>query len=1187
MIQLTGNNLRKRQQELNNKVNEAFANETNFEDIKNEPGVTDVDKIFKIDLAAKYKNVDYIVEVLKSGDSLYVSRVLKKCPWLYDENYSIVINTDYLHHNVFPFMSIKMKKKLLTAVSIAIESEKRAAEFYNYCLRIKFNNLADKFLLRTSESFKLNCLENGIINSDIKYLKLFIGNSFALLEAYIDKLSEWQSINLIEFRHLYAISDELYLNLLEKHVKINKFRKNELGLRISKHIMTKHKNRVLKNPKLYVTILNKIKLVRHSNVNDAKMYVISLMPKETSEFWDMNFYKTYKYIIEIIPEHERYTFLQKTFTGRYPSDEFEMNKSFFDQNYYNLMSLTEQEDWALRHIASRKELLGAGRDYIWYKFVNFEKAFVEIKKYIKMTTDHNKRTDIIKVLVESAKNQYDLEQLLKYYYERHVNESKNSKEAFLNKVLRCHKVFKFNNDCWEAFDKILHSLNVYNVLGHEASANLKVVSLLYHILHNKSMPHSLQKYLNSEMSSYNFKCYVDDFTNEEKQTLYKYIFNFYINKIESFSTLPKDSKELEETKSKVTLYIHFLLEFMAMYKKQKNDIPEIVMKFIKLDWNSFRYQQILEEKSEEKISERKLLKCMKENAYRLVDTLGDLKSVISDNWSFRMNTFLKKLRIYFVSDISKEYLKFFQQLLLEKVLQHRVAATAVFSIFQLSDEASKIDFMKNYAPKSAKIDHVNVDPVHLNIQENICRFACYSRPPVPLSSVIMYLKGDYVRYCLPMFNMYLANLPQPLCLKFVESIIQFPISVQKHGLRLAFKCFDADNLTKLVLDCWRKTKNVSLRSVIYRAFFKKNMEEDSRELFDVLKTLTADIKEDDDDELFNIIMRNKLSEEFLGEFYEIVWNTVQKFSNNQTNLLRKLNMIHCVDDSLRLMKKDILKSIIDEHLETVFNESMVEINDSNANLIGVKWELTAHYIVYFTNSEEDRKESIEVAKTIIQRCIENWNKVVGDVYLYRRICYDLIKKLDRKSLSDDAINYESSTCVFEAILEKLQSSLPIYEIYIFVWKLRLKMITGKLIEAHRKKCTDENKVEMTVETAVIYGKEIGKLIAEFVEKNLYYSYFTNHIVEMVIDYIYDIISSNITTVKYHDILVAFTRGLLECNTSEARSFALQVLPQDPEEECNLNAFKEVFESLRGQADMELNSCLYEKYYSDCKRRRFL
>ncbi|KAF9795969.1 hypothetical protein SFRURICE_010066, partial [Spodoptera frugiperda] len=141
MIILTGKNLGERHKDLNAKVKEAREKRVDFDELKRTPEQSDVDKLFKIALASKYINIDYIVEVLKCGDPLYISKALK-CVWMYDDKYAHIINPDNLQNNIIPFMSTKMKKKMLTAVSMHVRNESRAAEFYNYCMNIGCPNIA-------------------------------------------------------------------------------------------------------------------------------------------------------------------------------------------------------------------------------------------------------------------------------------------------------------------------------------------------------------------------------------------------------------------------------------------------------------------------------------------------------------------------------------------------------------------------------------------------------------------------------------------------------------------------------------------------------------------------------------------------------------------------------------------------------------------------------------------------------------------------------------------------------------------------------------------------------------------------------------------------------------------------------------------------------------------------------------
>ncbi|KAL0810978.1 hypothetical protein ABMA28_010271 [Loxostege sticticalis] len=1190
MVTLTGNSLPKRQQELNNQVIEAASKNIPFEVIKAGKETTDVDRLFKIDLAAKYRNTDYILETLKSGDPLYISRVLKKCHWLYDDEFSNIINTDFLHHNVFPLMSIKMKKKLLAALTMNITNENRAADFYHYCKKTKLDNLAEKFLIFTSESFKLDLIQRSIhdIPQRDKYFKSLFGASFTLFEAYLQQ-DAWTNNVLHECSYLYSVSDVKYLDMLEKHLKIKSGQDFTLGLRISKDIVVKHKKRILEKPDLYLSILNLGKLLRHSSRNEVEFFAIFLLPNNLSEFWRKSNQTKFKQIINVAQDDEKYAFAKKIFADKYHNEEFEMFKQFYDEKYYNLMTSVEREAWALKHLASGQEILGSGKDYVWYQFLKFDKAFEEIKKCILTATDKNKRADLLEVLVRSAKSNEELEKVFGYYYQRHANERKQNKNDFLHTVLNHHNVFKFDDKCWEAFNKILGSLKVYDASG---DAEFKIVAIIYHILNDKAMPDALIQYMESAMAMYSVKIYIENVDAESKTKVYDYIFKFYMDRILKFEPGTKDDK--------LVLNMHFLLELMALFEKTKADIPNIILEFVNCDRDSYKYQQILQGSVLPTLTENDLLKLLKKDSKLVIEKLPEVKRVIDDSWNFKMKHLLNKVKVYFSNDIAKEFIILFNELLTQ-ISYSKTANAAVYGIFQLSEEDYKISFLNKYAPQSAKIEHDTIDRTLLYTQEAICRLACYSRPPVPLSNMLMYLKGDYVHFCLPMFNRYLTNLPMPLCLKFVESLIDAPVSIQKHGLRLAFQCFSAENLKKLVLDAWKNTKNVSIRSVIYKALFEKTANEPDNELCEALKALTLDLHDTDDDELFGLLKYDvkKLPADFIGDFVEALWAAVSVFKDNEQNITRKTFVIKLMDDKMFLMKKETLKGIVSEHVKSMFGneDKNIQYDEKCKDLHLSKWELDAHYIEYYTSNESDLSESIEMAKFIVRRCLEQWNDVACDIYVFRKLYLEFIENLDQirfvpiagtcGALLPDTKSFENAIPIFEAILADLQTTLPLHEIYIHVWNLRVIITNRRVIKESRLGYPTDVGVKAIEETGVKFGKEVGNMVKQAAENNTYFAYFSEDIKDLICNGARNIElhlrHGREISIKQEDIELSIARGLLELNTKETSILALQILPLN--KKCNLDLYKSVYNVLKENPDTEIQCCLFKKFSSDCKRRR--
>ncbi|XP_028169404.1 uncharacterized protein LOC114359286 [Ostrinia furnacalis] len=202
-IKLFGS-LPQRQRDYNKQVKEAFEKYDSFEQIKDMPELSDLDRQFKLDLAIAFKHSEYILAVLQSGEPLTTERVIQKCSWLYDDEFSTIIEPDYLDKHIFNSMSMKMIGKLLSEISSRVKNKSRLNSFYEYC--------------------KSNCVnKNAVIR---------------------------------KCNHLYEHSHKKYLDLLEKYEDALTACACNLSRKMTKIILSKHHRRIQKKPSLYIKILN-------------------------------------------------------------------------------------------------------------------------------------------------------------------------------------------------------------------------------------------------------------------------------------------------------------------------------------------------------------------------------------------------------------------------------------------------------------------------------------------------------------------------------------------------------------------------------------------------------------------------------------------------------------------------------------------------------------------------------------------------------------------------------------------------------------------------------------------------------------------------------------------------------------------------------------------------------------------
>ncbi|CAB3236620.1 unnamed protein product [Arctia plantaginis] len=183
---LSGDSLGERHRRLNLQVNEAAtAGQVSAQDFEALTEQTAVDRLIKIDIAIKLKNVDYIVKSLKDDDMLYVSRALK-CKWLLERR--DIVNPNYLEDVLYPQMVLPAISKFKHWLYINLSDPVACQEFYEYYKNIKFD-FAVKFLRHCDNEFLLKEFPKVLTQINPHYLKVLGEKCPKLVKIYYDSFS--------------------------------------------------------------------------------------------------------------------------------------------------------------------------------------------------------------------------------------------------------------------------------------------------------------------------------------------------------------------------------------------------------------------------------------------------------------------------------------------------------------------------------------------------------------------------------------------------------------------------------------------------------------------------------------------------------------------------------------------------------------------------------------------------------------------------------------------------------------------------------------------------------------------------------------------------------------------------------------------------------------------------------------
>lgn len=1179
LIKLTGQNLGARQKELNNFIKNATSWDPTYNSIQNE--TSDVDMIFRIDLASKLKNIEFLISILKSGDSLHISRVLKHA-WIFDMEYSNLTNSDYLDKEIFPFLSEKMKKKLITAVFIHIKDETRIKQFCEYCFETHRNELALKFLLLTPDSYKMQFLENVEYNfqcDEIEYMNNFVGNSFDLAKKSLDKLGWLLPMHL---SRLYSVSSSKFLDIFENYEwAAQYYRKPSFGVRFTKTVLKNNKNRVLQNCVLYYKHLNSNAFVKNINYGDAQVILKAFFPNAAYKFWSQSYYENYKSILNVIPFEMQYIFMKETFNKKYPKEEFEMSKIFFDCGLYKSMPEETQEEWALRNIENNNGFFGNKNDYTWYQFVSFEKAFPFIKSILNKTNDNDKRHTLLVLLLESTKDHSELEILLKYFYERHINEQ--NRERFLESVLEKYTILEYNKNTFSVIDKLFHAFEVYNKdIAYGTVRKLRTLIILHHIVHDIPLTELLKSFIVHSLTPHYLKCNLKRL-EDNKQKVFDFLMNYVTEEISKF-----DSNNYSDgDKHKVRPFLHMAFDILEVYDLKSDVCPEVIRKYAMLDSDNFR-QHFIEENSKT-FTQDDLLRLLKKDVVLLNKKLPLLNECLSGH----LNILLRKLRIYFTNDTAREWLKFFTDVLSDEEATFPLIFQAVYASIALGSIKEREDLMVKYEPIADKIDHRLRKREFEYAQEGICRFIGYSRPHVPIYLLMKYIRGDYLRFCLPMLGMQVANLPCTERMIFVQLLLDKPVSIQKHGIRFAFKCFSTEELTSFVQKTWVRTRNVSLRTTLCMSMYKHlDTEKDENmklQIINVIKEILLTVNADDDEIVYNCFSGHKIPDKFRGDFLEFSWQTLNNCSDDTDNATqrRKESIIIQMARSISLIREKIVYGIVEKFIdEAVDNPSLLTYGN---NYICSKWTLVIKCLSINKN-KEDLEKKLGWLEKILNACIKSWNVVHDYMYVIRQFSAEFITDLTNDSLRDvmDETEMEMISLVpmFETIIKTMTSTFDISVIYITVFKLKLHIaLQNALYKFKDSKGSLPNDKADWQEVAIDMGEGIGEVIKQLVASKQYYSSLLTELKESVpfclqgIDVYYH--DSNVGSGAFN---VFLAKGLLKIGILETNIFALKLLPQLPDD--FEDDFILVVNEINQLEDVEVKCAFYNKYSSDHEKKKY-
>ncbi|XP_034837720.1 uncharacterized protein [Maniola hyperantus] len=478
-LSLPGSNLQEKHRHLNTLVHKAYEKNVSFQDILLQPESSPIDRIFKIDLASKYRNVEYIIENLKNDDMLYVSRALK-CYWILESQYCDIINPVYLENTLYPTMIQPAVNKMKHVIQLHLKDKERCEDFYNY---YKANwDEAFSFFWHCSIEFITSEFPNVIDKLSHKQLKIvsevypaicklyfeILPNNKTALKKYVKDAQNY--FNCI--KSVFKYDGNVFLDIVEKYYDTRSF--VAFGPSITDYIMKNYRNRFEAKSELYAnSILHMKTLAANMTIDQAKEFVLKLASAEYLDHWFT--YKKVEPLIKRLKIEERSAFKKKVFVDKttdckvkdwpYPTpkalvlddDEVEHAHVFADiehdsYEYGYRPQMDEQmfQRCVYRHNAKVcYENSPLDQLYNQYRFISFEQTFFELSKNLLSESRIEGRLNMMLVLVsKSGGVPNQVEKFMKLMVERHRNEPTTLRAAVVRSLVKRGAAWRLPENVW-------------------------------------------------------------------------------------------------------------------------------------------------------------------------------------------------------------------------------------------------------------------------------------------------------------------------------------------------------------------------------------------------------------------------------------------------------------------------------------------------------------------------------------------------------------------------------------------------------------------------------------------------------------------------------------------------------------------------------------------------------------------
>lgn len=1019
---------------------------------------TFLEELFKLEFLIYFKRVNELFALLKEGNDIFVSKIVKQ-EWMF-KTFFDNIGIGGLIDDIFPNVSYSVRMKILGKLASYQDSE-TFDKIFDAVTKQYGIFIANKFIYNcTSPKIKKVIIEYPKIVIKPSLLKmLFRKDSTLILHYFTYTRNSIGSSCYNSLVQLIYIEDRNLFDILQKKYCI----KLRLGRRLTKKVVNEKKLIIIEKPYEFrnldfKTILRKIG-------SESEILFCNSLPNKFENYQEVS------WLLKYFPRKYHYSLHFKTIQSHYKVKFIDYPK-MIDSRLLKLIA-----DNSERAVHAKIKVDNGDDDYI--KYLQVQESIPLIKDKINLTSNISDRGSLIMTLVETSFINNDIEALhrvMKYFNFRHKNDDLEVHLKFIRNIEDSFGFKKFTEEMWNLLNELLlihilkfdKDISTYRKIQSLSlvkfnlgiSVQQKFSYLNFLINKNVSIDDLLLEYFSVDTNFPSWGSYSHKFE--------KYFLIFAIGKIKL-----EDSYKMHDFNCNLIEYIdswnlHYQNDRISLY-----DFPSLANSFkqaIRHDvyWNSaiqneFRsrifttisnihrdeYLQVYWDRFQDLFQSNynDLLWFLK---FDLSTFITNFSKILDAMPKFSLN---KQLKLWHVI---KKYSHVSLDQITRDVYMSKISDKECFEekdklitcLSVLMQPADYMAFADYYKPNKSKLDLNDENEVRLySLQCSVASNFKHTRCHKVLPSLFKYCVGDYFKNSLKSLYSILSKTPENLLPTYLNYLSAQAVSVRKHALYLTCELSTVTNVEHIVQQLSKNEGVQSLQKILFTTTMKYFVKNPDDQFFELIKLNMLFINKTDDESLHMIAdgSVDQVPRKYKAAYLHYTWYFLEKTVDVWMKLSPlKRRLLQCLQDETicKEIPLEFALDVIKNHFMTDYQ--LPTINSFTFTLASVRPEIDTVFdtikqiletserdeVLVFFNHWYRNSMSLNKNLNFIQSFVQYFEKKIiieDDFEEYVKLYFLKIKM----GMSSEDQRLETVCIAIYKFIQNLTSEYGIYTISLF------------------------------------------------------------------------------------------------------------------------------------------------------------